>query len=186
MHLQVSGVEPKVTRGSETRISLPTETEETVQTRVQKGWSSVILNVKGHNETKNSLKNPTVSPKVPKTPAPGIVQKEWTCAMCNVKAQSITTFMSHLQGKKHKANEAAKAKSQPSPPKIFRAKKPNTPTQEEPGMSVKNQPAFSTAKAYRCSVCKVNCSSKIDLESHLSGRKHSNQVNLLIGREQVP
>ncbi|KAE8697860.1 HVA22 A, putative isoform 3 [Hibiscus syriacus] len=43
------------------------------------------------------------------------VQKEWTCAMCQVKVSSEITFNSHLQGRKHMnaCENLIKAKNQP-------------------------------------------------------------------------
>ena len=164
MHLQVSGVEPKVTRGSETRISLPTETEETVP-EVTVGRECLP----------------------PQTPAPEIVQQEWTCAMCNVKVHNETTFMYHLQGKKHKAKEEAeKAKSQPCPPKIMPTKKPNKST-EEPGNSLKNQTVFpkvpqtpapeTVQKEWTCAMCNVKAQSFTTFMFHLQGKKHKANTN---------
>ncbi|PON93689.1 TB2/DP1/HVA22-related protein [Trema orientale] len=245
--IQVSQVEPKLTRGTENRTSLPTKTKEIVpEVTVQREH-------------------------LPLTPAPKIVQKEGTCAMCHVTAQSETTFVSHLQAEKHKAmEEAVKAKSLTFSPKInatYVPKKPDQPAKEEPGNSTKNQTVspkvvFSymqkqsnqptdepgnqttltngrkqtvithditqgkpkinisasssgkksdyehkeepkksvsnsemkqqtriktnTTPVVRpdifprwCRVCNVSCTSKIDMESHLRGRRHLLQVQLL-------
>ncbi|XP_057416138.1 uncharacterized protein LOC130710791 isoform X2 [Lotus japonicus] len=47
------------------------------------------------------------------------VQKEWTCALCQVSASSKKNLNSHLHGKKHRAaHEALKAKTQPVPQKL--------------------------------------------------------------------
>ncbi|BFG41291.1 hypothetical protein CerSpe_275650 [Prunus speciosa] len=63
------------------------------------------------------------------------VQKEWTCALCQVTTQSEATLNSHLQGRKHKAAcEALKAKSWPFAPKIApasAAKESNQPNKEQ-------------------------------------------------------
>ncbi|PQQ12523.1 uncharacterized protein Pyn_17422 [Prunus yedoensis var. nudiflora] len=62
------------------------------------------------------------------------VQKEWTCALCQITTQSEATLNSHLQGRKHKAAcEALKAKSRPFLPKIApasTAKESNQPNKE--------------------------------------------------------
>ncbi|CAB4320269.1 unnamed protein product [Prunus armeniaca] len=62
------------------------------------------------------------------------VQKEWTCALCQLTTQSEATLNSHLQGRKHKAAcVALKAKSQPIAPKIApasTAKESNQPNKE--------------------------------------------------------
>ncbi|BBH09239.1 HVA22 homologue A [Prunus dulcis] len=72
------------------------------------------------------------------------VQKEWTCALCQLTTQSEATLNSHLQGKKHKvACEALKAKSWPFAPKIPpKSKESHQPKEEEPG----KRPTSSASK----------------------------------------
>ncbi|BFG41289.1 hypothetical protein CerSpe_275630 [Prunus speciosa] len=63
------------------------------------------------------------------------VQKEWTCALCQLTTQSEATLNSHLQGRKHKAAcEALKAKSWLFAPKISPASaatESNQPNKEQ-------------------------------------------------------
>ncbi|KAL6269864.1 hypothetical protein ACE6H2_026775 [Prunus campanulata] len=71
------------------------------------------------------------------------VQKEWTCALCQLTTQSEATLNSHLQGRKHKAAcEALKAKSWPFAPKIPPASKESHQPKEEPG----KRPTSSASK----------------------------------------
>ncbi|ONH90755.1 hypothetical protein PRUPE_8G072900 [Prunus persica] len=157
------------------------------------------------------------------------VQKEWTCALCQLTTQSEATLNSHLQGRKHKAAcVALKAKSQPFAPKIApasTAKESNQPNKErgnrttssaskqkvivdekvqsqknsiptsrtktsdksrkEPaeGASInggqqRNRNEVPSKKDYRiwCKICNVHCPGEIDLASHISGRKHEENV----------
>ncbi|KAK7363054.1 hypothetical protein VNO77_05183 [Canavalia gladiata] len=56
----------------------------------------------------------TAGGEVPQSSTPKEVQKEWTCALCQVTTKSEQTLNSHLHGRRHKAScEALKAKSQP-------------------------------------------------------------------------
>ncbi|KAM5548423.1 hypothetical protein ABKV19_000043 [Rosa sericea] len=70
---------------------------------------------------------------------PKEVQKEWTCALCQVTTSCERNLNSHLQGRKHKAAyEALKAGNQAFVPKITpasTAKTSNQPT-KEPGKSI--------------------------------------------------
>ncbi|XWS39799.1 hypothetical protein CRYUN_Cryun18bG0085400 [Craigia yunnanensis] len=56
----------------------------------------------------------------PEIPSDRQVQKEWTCAMCQVTTSSEKTLNSHLQGRRHwdAYEELMKAKNQPSKGKV--------------------------------------------------------------------
>ncbi|KAM5548425.1 hypothetical protein ABKV19_000045 [Rosa sericea] len=72
----------------------------------------------------------------PETPKE--VQKEWTCALCQVTTTCESNLNSHLQGRKHKAAyEALKARNQAFLPKIAPASTAKTSNQpnKEPGKS---------------------------------------------------
>ncbi|XP_024162719.1 uncharacterized protein LOC112169873 isoform X14 [Rosa chinensis] len=69
---------------------------------------------------------------------PKEVQKEWTCALCQVTTTCESNLNSHLQGRKHKAAyEAVKARNQEFLPKIAPASTAKTSNQpnEVPGKS---------------------------------------------------
>ncbi|MBA0711939.1 hypothetical protein Golax_011069 [Gossypium laxum] len=53
-----------------------------------------------------------VGPDLPEIPSDKQVQKEWTCAMCQVTTSSEKTLNIHLQGRKHK-NNLMQANNQP-------------------------------------------------------------------------
>jgi hypothetical protein len=81
------------------------------------------------------------------------VQKEWTCAICQVTTSSKITLNMHRKGKKHKATvEALKARN---------AKK----------------------SRFKCNICNVNCPGQIDLTSHLRGKKHLEQLQVTNGKK---
>ncbi|XP_062025008.1 uncharacterized protein LOC133741085 isoform X1 [Rosa rugosa] len=72
---------------------------------------------------------------------PKEVQKEWTCALCQVTTACERTMNSHLQGRKHKAAyEALKAGNQAFVPKIAPASTAKTSNQpnKEPGKSIRS------------------------------------------------
>ncbi|XP_062019821.1 uncharacterized protein LOC133736378 isoform X3 [Rosa rugosa] len=71
--------------------------------------------------------------------SPKEVQKEWTCALCQVTTSSESNLNSHLQGRKHKAAyEALKARNQAFVSKIAPASTAKTSIQlnKEPGKSI--------------------------------------------------
>ncbi|KAJ7968324.1 HVA22-like protein [Quillaja saponaria] len=149
------------------------------------------------------------------------VQKEWTCAICQVKTTSEMTLNCHLQGRIHRVNcEALKAKNlrkkepektvsngglKPTTIKDQKVKvkanqkgllalpvefsnelKQKTVINHEKGQGQqKNQGKEASGKNHltpslRCNICNVTFSS-FDMASHLNGRKHLGQVQLLTG-----
>ncbi|KAI9177388.1 hypothetical protein LWI28_014595 [Acer negundo] len=93
-------------------------------------------------------------------PVPKQIQKEWTCAICQVTIQSEKTLESHLKGKKHKAAcELLKTKTQQFKNKAFSAapenkeqinnnatgtKRSRTRKEKPQGLEPKNQQCKST------------------------------------------
>lgn len=70
-------------------------------------------------ETKGIVGKDTAGGELPQSSAHKEVQKEWTCAVCQVTTSSEKNLNSHLNGRKHKATcEALKAKNQPIPQKL--------------------------------------------------------------------
>ncbi|EXC33003.1 HVA22-like protein a [Morus notabilis] len=118
---QVNRGEPQLTQ-TKNKTALPTETREKVS-EVQAGR------------------------ELPETPVSRIVQKEWTCAICQVTTESEADFISHLSDKKHKGimNEAANAKNQPVFPEVAPSYSPEKyahPAEEDPGKSSDDQTVF--------------------------------------------
>ncbi|KAM7482357.1 hypothetical protein LguiB_006940 [Lonicera macranthoides] len=131
------------------------------------------------------------------------VQRQWTCAVCQVTTTSQTTLNSHFQGKKHIAKcQELKAKKQTpknnySPlssttNKLGQANQnPNKGTsgdgvnqtkskQQEKKVQLNNGNIKSkkdnAEKQHWCTVCNVRCSGPIDLVSHLKGKWHLSMV----------
>ncbi|XP_039007773.1 receptor expression-enhancing protein 3-A-like [Hibiscus syriacus] len=151
------------------------------------------------------------------------VQKEWTCAMCQVKVSSEITFNSHLQGRKHMnaCENLIKAKNQPCNGKAgsdsvlkepwkdgsssnastcYKAVNTKTETgqrnlpKEELKKSgnrvkssdnvqgqqcVRKEHGKTKISRFRCTICNVTCSGSEDLNCHLWGRKHLEQIKKL-------
>ncbi|XP_059447737.1 uncharacterized protein LOC132179112 isoform X1 [Corylus avellana] len=111
------------------------------------------------------------------------VQKEWTCAICQVTTTSKITLNMHRKGKKHKATiEALKAKKQTNfglKQKIILTDKEKTQGQQK---NAKKEAIFVKNSTFKCYICNVNCTGKVDLDSHLRGKKHLEQVQVLMGK----
>ncbi|CAL0313991.1 unnamed protein product [Lupinus luteus] len=186
----------------------------------------------------------TNSGELPQSSINKEVQKEWTCAICQVTTTSANNLNSHLHGRKHKdVCEALKAKIKLAPQKLKffeelkrvnishadikpeniqnshakehaqtsretekiildnSVKLRSTSTQENKRTHVnvlapankteqlnaktkkvqalsKNlgKPVLVIPFKLRCEVCNVSCTSKGDLESHLTGRRHLAQI----------
>ncbi|KAM7251818.1 hypothetical protein ACFE04_023701 [Oxalis oulophora] len=100
------------------------------------------------------------------------VQREWTCAICQVSTTSETTLNLHLKGKRHKAAcEKLKTTSHASKDKVLCS----SVSKEEPKpkivTSMNNQSLVEEHK-WSCAICNVNCTGEYDLYCHLLGKKH--------------
>ncbi|KAM7479049.1 hypothetical protein LguiA_027262 [Lonicera macranthoides] len=131
------------------------------------------------------------------------VQRQWTCAVCQVTTTSQTTLNSHFRGKKHLAKcQELKAKMQTpkndysplssttnklgqanqNPNKGIsgdgvnrtKSKRQETKVQLNNG-NIKSK-KDNAEKKHWCTVCNVRCSGQIDLVSHLKGKKHLSKV----------
>ncbi|XP_054802659.1 uncharacterized protein LOC129306217 isoform X2 [Prosopis cineraria] len=116
------------------------------------------------------------------------VQKKWTCDMCQVRTTCEANLNSHLQGKQHRAAcEALKAKK-------TRGKAAATDTGDkashQSSRSKNVQKEWNCQKntgtsvgmnssRLRCYTCNVKCTSEVDLASHLRGKKHLAQSQIL-------
>ncbi|XP_057464427.1 uncharacterized protein LOC130754272 [Actinidia eriantha] len=137
--------------------------------------------------------------KVPEIPVSEKVQREWTCALCQVKTTSEKNLDYHLQGKKHKAKcEELKASKQANKNKGCSAPKANdhetkksassdgpnqSNTKKQEGKVQPNQtaePCKLVVPKFWCNVCDVKCPSEIDLASHINGKKHLSSIQSMI------
>ncbi|KAK9018880.1 hypothetical protein V6N11_033925 [Hibiscus sabdariffa] len=130
------------------------------------------------------------------------VQKEWTCAMCQVTTTSEITLNSLLQGRRHRDTweELMKAKnlkanlptsntsntSKAVNPTAWRSK--SNQLKEDRKKSFPNNSAGNQVKAgekvgkkpqFRCTICNIYCGRPEDLECHLWGKKHLARIQEL-------
>ncbi|KAI8027755.1 UBP1-associated proteins 1C [Camellia lanceoleosa] len=91
------------------------------------------------------------------------VQKEWTCAICQVTTTCEANLMSHLYGRKHRATCAElQASKQANKNKCCSS---STATQEQP----------------KSPITRIKCLSEADEASHLKGKRHLSQVQKMLG-----
>uniref|UniRef100_J3MRR1 C2H2-type domain-containing protein n=1 Tax=Oryza brachyantha TaxID=4533 RepID=J3MRR1_ORYBR len=123
------------------------------------------------------------------------------CDACNVKAPSVSVMQSHLAGRKHRSNAAAKAKSEAAISVAGEADK-KLEVQETGGMAVEDvasnvdddvsdapggEKATKIARPAPVDVldpmyCKVRTTSASDMRIHLVGRRHKNKSKLQEGK----
>ncbi|KAK4271336.1 hypothetical protein QN277_020045 [Acacia crassicarpa] len=98
----------------------------------------------------------------PHTSASENVQKEWTCAICQLTMLSDANLNSHVQGKKHKATcEALNTKT-----------KATAGTDKGNKASTQVSASKKVQKFWTCEICRLTMPSEADLNSHLQGKKH--------------
>jgi len=153
--------------------------------------------VQSHNASPTMLESKGVEVKdkadgeLPQISTHREVQKEWTCALCQVTTSSEKTLNAHLQGSKHRAMEnAMKSKNQPVSQKLKsehakeELKQKNINHQinfkTKNGDKLQKKPAGTNNSKFRCEVCNVNCPCEITLASHKNGKKHFAKITGLI------
>ncbi|KAG5526121.1 hypothetical protein RHGRI_032416 [Rhododendron griersonianum] len=138
------------------------------------------------------------------------VQREWTCALCQVTTTCEEDLNSHLQGREHMDKcEELKASKQvnknpgssssaasPEPKEILFVDRPNQYKIKNPEDKVqvsRTNEQYGEKKVYntgggmdpfkfRCTICDVKLISDIDVASHLGGKRHlSNTQQLVFG-----
>ncbi|XP_017224851.2 uncharacterized protein LOC108201075 [Daucus carota subsp. sativus] len=105
--------------------------------------------------------NTRVDVKVLTLPAPLVqnVQREWTCAVCQVTTTSEATLNSHLQGRKHKIKcEELKAGKQ---------------------TTMRVVTIGGTNRVRYCTICQVKTQSEAIWNSHVQGKKHKSKCKEL-------
>ncbi|KAK7368860.1 hypothetical protein VNO80_10892 [Phaseolus coccineus] len=111
------------------------------------------------------------------------VQKEWTCALCQVTTTSEKTLNEHLKGSKHRAKENdMKAKIQPVSQKLksnhskeeMKQKNINHElnSKTKNGEKLQKKPAGTNISELKCEVCNLKCPNEMALASHRYGKKH--------------
>ncbi|KAL6661342.1 hypothetical protein ACP70R_000726 [Stipagrostis hirtigluma subsp. patula] len=93
--------------------------------------------------------------------------EKWSCALCQVNLYSELKIKEHCSGRLHRSNIAdfEFTKQATGLKRIVAA---------ESYRCLQHNPT-----AWNCSICQVNCSSKLDLKSHLKGRRHRESVAAL-------
>ncbi|KAJ9159216.1 hypothetical protein P3X46_024737 [Hevea brasiliensis] len=116
------------------------------------------------------------------------IQKEWTCALCQVTTTCEANLISHLHGRRHEdaceklngLNQTLKIKLSPASvetgrlPEIKEMAKAmvaecrdNLPDKPEPK---------TTHEPWTCALCNVTTTTKADLVSHFQGRRHKDAL----------
>ncbi|KAL9329201.1 hypothetical protein ACSQ67_004204 [Phaseolus vulgaris] len=134
-------------------------------------------------ETKGVVMKDKADGELPQISIHKEVQKEWTCALCQVTTTSEKTLNEHLKGSKHRAKENdIKAKFQPVSQKLksdhskeeIKQKNINHElnSKTKNGEKLQKKPAGTNNSEIRCEVCNLKCSSEMALASHRYGKKH--------------
>ncbi|THG09049.1 hypothetical protein TEA_010280 [Camellia sinensis var. sinensis] len=139
-------------------------------------------------------------------PALENVQKEWTCAICQVTTTCEASLMSHLYGRKHRATCAElQASKQSNKDKGCSSSTANQEQPKKPNNQNKSKKkedkvqVNQTSEQYKqkevnnttgygvnnnsqlwCIICNVKCLSEVDVASHLKGKRHLSQRCFLI------
>ncbi|XP_028081166.1 uncharacterized abhydrolase domain-containing protein DDB_G0269086-like isoform X10 [Camellia sinensis] len=139
-------------------------------------------------------------------PALENVQKEWTCAICQVTTTCEASLMSHLYGRKHRATCAElQASKQSNKDKGCSSSTANQEQPKKPNNQNKSKKkedkvqVNQTSEQYKqkevnnttgygvnnnsqlwCIICNVKCLSEVDVASHLKGKRHLSQVQKML------
>ncbi|XP_028057399.1 uncharacterized abhydrolase domain-containing protein DDB_G0269086-like [Camellia sinensis] len=139
-------------------------------------------------------------------PALENVQKEWTCAICQVTTSCEANLMSHLYGRKHRATcaelQASKQanKNKGCSSSTVNQEQPKKPNNQNKSKKQEDKVQVNwTSEQYRqkevknttgygvnnnsqlwCIICNVKCHSEVDVASHLKGKRHLSQVQQML------
>ncbi|KAF2294233.1 hypothetical protein GH714_008439 [Hevea brasiliensis] len=109
------------------------------------------------------------------------IQKEWTCAVCQLTTTSEANLISHLRGRQHQdACEKLKVYNQTLKSKVSPASEmENAKVAESRGNLPDKQHCKRTHKPWTCALCHVTTTNKADLVSHFQTRRHKNALEKL-------
>jgi hypothetical protein len=100
-----------------------------------------------------------------------IASSRWMCSICNANCTSLSDLESHLGGRRHRENiEALQVEGKGTEVKLYE--------KNAPQLVDRNQKPVSR---WMCSICDANCTSQFDLENHLGGRRHQENIEALQG-----
>ncbi|XBJ19520.1 hypothetical protein VPH35_010487 [Triticum aestivum] len=99
------------------------------------------------------------------------------CEVCDVRTADIVTMMCHLQGTKHVSKQAKQKQCEAVEPPAAVAADGDGPGSEMVPMEA-NGVGRVDGGSLLCELCNVKVASECDMQSHLSGRKHTNKAKL--------
>ncbi|KAM0911430.1 hypothetical protein ACQ4PT_013451 [Festuca glaucescens] len=95
----------------------------------------------------------------------------WICSICNANCTSQSDLESHLGGRRHQENiEALQGEDKGAEAKLYGKNEPRLVDMDQ-----------KSSSRWTCSICNANCTSQSDLESHLGGRRHQENIEALQG-----
>ncbi|TVU05696.1 hypothetical protein EJB05_48873, partial [Eragrostis curvula] len=103
----------------------------------------------------------------------GMQHHPWNCSICQVKCSGELDLKNHLNGRRHLENIEALCQERKKIEGNSGVHEAKSYENKVPQLVDKNQ---RLASRWNCSICKANCTSEFDLDSHLRGRRH--QQNL--------
>ncbi|XP_059647976.1 uncharacterized protein LOC132294219 isoform X5 [Cornus florida] len=127
--------------------------------------------------------------KLPEGTTSKNIQKEWACALCQLKCSCEKNLNSHLHGKKHREKwEELKASMRTNKNKgssSTTANKSDQTNQEPEKRNKQRNPKNAGTQMQQsilwCNICNVRCPGEIDMACHLKGRKHLTRVQEVYG-----
>jgi hypothetical protein len=97
----------------------------------------------------------------------------WNCSICQVKCSGELDLKNHLNGRRHQENLGALWRESEENEGKSGSQEANLYEKKEPHLVDMNQRPTS---GWTCSICQANCTSDSDLENHLRGRRHQQNV----------
>lgn len=97
----------------------------------------------------------------------------WNCSICQVKCSGELDLNNHLNGRRHQENLGALWRESKEDEGESGSQEANLYEKKEPQLVDMNQ----RHSGWTCSICQANCTSESDLENHLRGRRHQQNVN---------
>ncbi|XP_059647969.1 uncharacterized protein LOC132294218 isoform X3 [Cornus florida] len=161
-------VAPKVKNGDQNLADAEKKTDVTVEIKETAGTSAAG----GEN-------------KLPEVSTSKNVQKEWTCAACQLTVNCEKTLNSHLHGRKHRAKcEALKASKQTDKNNGLLSSATNK-SDQDPGShkwsQVNNAGTQMQQSKLWCRICNVWCPGEIEMACHLNGWTHFTRIQEVFG-----
>ncbi|CAO2191598.1 unnamed protein product [Urochloa humidicola] len=97
----------------------------------------------------------------------------WNCSICQVKCSGELDLNNHLKGRRHQENAEVVQRISKESERNSGIKEGELYEKKELQLIDMGQRPTSR---WNCSICKANCTSESDLESHLRGRRHQQTV----------